>query len=154
MPGTTRASGKTEGSKLWYLLIFWGFHLFRSSAKSLKPSTTSFLKNCLKNSLTSLESLKLVAIWHYLVIALAVATALFLIYIFSRKNFSPVKNLSNEESQRESASNAESTCQPDQQLVPSVGLFSTNRAANVITRCMFTGSFAGSVDSGYRLTRS
>lgn len=35
-----------------------------------------------------LESLKLVAIWHYLVMALAVAAALFLIYLFQKKLFS------------------------------------------------------------------
>jgi RNA polymerase subunit RPABC4/transcription elongation factor Spt4 len=38
-----------------------------------------------------LESLKLVAIWHYLIIALAVAAALFLIYIFQKKLFSREK---------------------------------------------------------------
>jgi RNA polymerase subunit RPABC4/transcription elongation factor Spt4 len=38
-----------------------------------------------------LESLKLVAIWHYLVIAVAVAAALFLIYIFQKKLFSREK---------------------------------------------------------------
>lgn len=45
-------------------------------------------KRLLKNLIELLESLKLVAIWHYLVIALAVAAALFLIYIFQKKFFS------------------------------------------------------------------
>lgn len=45
-------------------------------------------KKLLKNLIDLLESLKLVAIWHYLVIALAVAAALFLIYIFQKKLFS------------------------------------------------------------------
>jgi len=38
-----------------------------------------------------LESLKLVAIWHYLVMALAVAAALFFIYLFQKKLFSREK---------------------------------------------------------------
>jgi len=45
-------------------------------------------KILLKKIIDLLESLKLVAIWHYLVIALAVAAALFLIYIFQKKLFS------------------------------------------------------------------
>ena len=45
-------------------------------------------KKLLKKIIDLLESLKLVAIWHYLVIALAVAVALFLIYIFQKKLFS------------------------------------------------------------------
>jgi len=45
----------------------------------------------LKKIIDLLESLKLVAIWHYLVIALAVAGALFLIYIFQKKLFSREK---------------------------------------------------------------
>ncbi len=45
-------------------------------------------KKLLKKLIDLLESLKLVAIWHYLVIALAVAVALFLIYIFQKKLFS------------------------------------------------------------------
>jgi hypothetical protein len=48
-------------------------------------------KKLLKKLIDLLESLKLVAIWHYLVIALAVATALFLIYIFQKKLFSREK---------------------------------------------------------------
>ena len=48
-------------------------------------------KKLLKKVLELLESLKLVAIWHYLVIALAVAAALFLIYIFQKKLFSREK---------------------------------------------------------------
>jgi len=45
-------------------------------------------KKLLKRLIELLESLKLVAIWHYLVIAVAVAAALFLIYIFQKKLFS------------------------------------------------------------------
>lgn len=45
-------------------------------------------KILLKKIFDLLESLNLVAIWHYFVIALAVATALFLIYIFQKKLFS------------------------------------------------------------------
>ena len=45
----------------------------------------------MKKIIDLLESLKLVAIWHYLVIALAVAAALFLIYIFQKKLFSREK---------------------------------------------------------------
>jgi len=45
-------------------------------------------KILLKKIIDLLESLKLVAIWHYLFIALAVAAALFLIYIFQKKLFS------------------------------------------------------------------
>jgi hypothetical protein len=48
-------------------------------------------KILLKKIIDLLESLKLVAIWHYLVIALAVAASLFLIYIFQRKLFSREK---------------------------------------------------------------
>lgn len=48
-------------------------------------------KKLLKKLIDLLESLKLVAIWHYLVIALAVAAALFLIYIFQKKIFSREK---------------------------------------------------------------
>ncbi len=42
----------------------------------------------LRKLIDLLESFKLVAIWHYLVIALSVAAALFLIYIFQKKLFS------------------------------------------------------------------
>ncbi|MEW6521194.1 MAG: zinc ribbon domain-containing protein [Thermodesulfobacteriota bacterium] len=45
-------------------------------------------KKLLKRLIELLESLKLVAVWHYLVIAAAVALALFLIYIFQKKLFS------------------------------------------------------------------
>lgn len=45
-------------------------------------------KKLLKRLIELLESLKLVAIWHYLVIAVAVALALCLIYIFQKKLFS------------------------------------------------------------------
>lgn len=48
-------------------------------------------KKLLKKVIDLLESLKLVAIWHYFVIALAVAAALFLIYIFQKKLFSREK---------------------------------------------------------------
>lgn len=48
-------------------------------------------KILLKKIIDLLESLKLVAIWHYLVIALAVAAALFLIYVFQKKLFSREK---------------------------------------------------------------
>jgi hypothetical protein len=48
-------------------------------------------KKLLKKIIDLLESLKLVAIWHYLVISLAVAVALFLIYIFQKKLFSREK---------------------------------------------------------------
>ncbi len=50
-------------------------------------------KKLLKKIIDLLESLKLVAIWHYLVIAVAVAAALFLIYIFQKKLFSREKLL-------------------------------------------------------------
>ena len=50
-------------------------------------------KKLLKALIDLLESLKLVAIWHYLVIALAVAAAVFLIYIFQKKLFSREKLL-------------------------------------------------------------
>ena len=48
-------------------------------------------KKLLKKLIDLLESLKLVGIWYYLVIALAVAAALFLIYIFQKKLFSREK---------------------------------------------------------------
>ena len=48
-------------------------------------------KILLKKIIDLLESLKLVAIWHYLVIAFAVAAALLLIYIFQKKLFSQEK---------------------------------------------------------------
>lgn len=48
-------------------------------------------KKLLKKLMDLLESLKLVAVWHYLVIAAAVAAALFLIYIFQKKLFSREK---------------------------------------------------------------
>jgi RNA polymerase subunit RPABC4/transcription elongation factor Spt4 len=50
-------------------------------------------KKLLKQIIDLLESLKLVAIWHYLVIAAAVVAALFLIYIFQKKLFSREKLL-------------------------------------------------------------
>jgi RNA polymerase subunit RPABC4/transcription elongation factor Spt4 len=50
-------------------------------------------KRLLKAVIDLLQALKLVAIWHYLVIALAVAAALFLIYIFQKKLFSREKLL-------------------------------------------------------------
>jgi hypothetical protein len=50
-------------------------------------------KKLLKQLMDLLESLKLVAIWHYLVIALAVAAALFMIYLFQKKLFSREKLL-------------------------------------------------------------
>jgi len=45
-------------------------------------------KKLLKKLIDLLESMGLVAIWHYLVIAIAIAAALFLIYIFQKKLFS------------------------------------------------------------------
>ena len=48
-------------------------------------------KKLLKRLIDLLESLNLVAIWHYLVMALAIAAALFLIYIFQKKLFSREK---------------------------------------------------------------
>lgn len=48
-------------------------------------------KKLLKKIIDLLESLKLVAVWHYLVIALAVAAGLFAIYIFQKKLFSREK---------------------------------------------------------------
>lgn len=45
-------------------------------------------KKLLKKLIDLLESLKLVALWNYFVIAVAVAAALFLIYIFQKKLFS------------------------------------------------------------------
>lgn len=48
-------------------------------------------KKLLKSLIDLLVSLKLVAIWHYLVIALAVIAALVLIYIFQKKLFSREK---------------------------------------------------------------
>lgn len=50
-------------------------------------------KKLLRKLIELLESLKLVAIWHYLVIALAVAGALVLIYLFQKKLFSREKLL-------------------------------------------------------------
>ena len=48
-------------------------------------------KVLLKRIIELLESLKLVAIWYYLMIALAIGAALFLIYIFQKKLFSQEK---------------------------------------------------------------
>ena len=48
-------------------------------------------KTLLKKLIDLLVSLKLVALWHYLVIALSVAAALFLIYLFQKKLFSREK---------------------------------------------------------------
>jgi hypothetical protein len=48
-------------------------------------------KKLLKKLIDLLESLKLVAIWYYLVIAIAVAAALFVIYVFQKKLFSREK---------------------------------------------------------------
>jgi len=45
-------------------------------------------KKLLKKLVDLLESLKLVALWNYLIIAVAIAAALFLIYIFQKKIFS------------------------------------------------------------------
>jgi hypothetical protein len=48
-------------------------------------------KTLLKQIIDLLISLKLIAIWHYLVIALGIAAALFLIFIFQKKFFSREK---------------------------------------------------------------
>ncbi len=48
-------------------------------------------KILLKKLMDLLESLKLVALWNYFVIAVAIAVALFLIYIFQKKLFSREK---------------------------------------------------------------
>ena len=48
-------------------------------------------KKLLRKLIELLESLRLVALWHYLVIALAVGGALFFIYIFQKKLFSREK---------------------------------------------------------------
>ena len=45
-------------------------------------------KKLLKQLIDLLESLKLIAIWHYVIIALAVGAALFLIYLVQKKLFS------------------------------------------------------------------
>jgi hypothetical protein len=50
-------------------------------------------KKLLRKLIELLESFKLIAIWHYLMIALAVAAALFCIYIFQRIIFSREKLL-------------------------------------------------------------
>ncbi|MEX2164623.1 MAG: zinc ribbon domain-containing protein [Sulfuricaulis sp.] len=50
-------------------------------------------KKLLQRLIEFLESLKLVALWHYVVIALAIAAALALIYLFQRKLFSREKML-------------------------------------------------------------
>ena len=50
-------------------------------------------KKLLKKIIDLLESLNLVAIWYYLVIALGVAAALFVIYIFQKKLFAKAKLL-------------------------------------------------------------
>lgn len=50
-------------------------------------------RKLLKHLIELLESLKLVAIWHYLVIALAILAALALIYLFQKKLFSREKLL-------------------------------------------------------------
>lgn len=48
-------------------------------------------KKLLNKLIALLTSLKLVAVWHYLIIALAVAAALFMIYLFQKKLFSREK---------------------------------------------------------------
>lgn len=48
-------------------------------------------KKLIRKLIDLLESLRLVAIWHYLIIALAVAASLFFIYIFQKKLFSREK---------------------------------------------------------------
>lgn len=48
-------------------------------------------KRLLKNLIELLESLQLVALWHYLLMALAVLAALLLVYLFQRKLFSQEK---------------------------------------------------------------
>ena len=48
-------------------------------------------KIILKKVIELLESLRLVAIWHYLVIVIAIAAALLMIYVFQKKLFSPDK---------------------------------------------------------------
>lgn len=50
-------------------------------------------KTLLKEIIDLLISLKLIAIWHYLVISLGIAAALFLIFIFQKKFFSREKLL-------------------------------------------------------------
>ena len=72
-------------------------------------------KKLLKKLIDLLESLKLVAIWHYFVIALAVAAALFLIYIFQKKLFSREK-LIERRIAKDSARSAASTCLLDRSL--------------------------------------
>lgn len=48
-------------------------------------------KKLLYKLIALLTSFKLIAVWHYLIIALAIAAALFLIYIFQKKLFSHEK---------------------------------------------------------------
>jgi hypothetical protein len=50
-------------------------------------------RKLLRQIIELLESLKLVAIWHYLVIGTAIAAALALIYLFQKKLFSPERLL-------------------------------------------------------------
>jgi hypothetical protein len=50
-------------------------------------------KKLLRRIIDVLESFRLIAIWHYLVIALAVVAALFIIYLFQKKLFSREKLL-------------------------------------------------------------
>lgn len=50
-------------------------------------------KKLLQSLMALLKSMKLVAVWHYLIIALAIGAALFLIYIFQKKLFSREKLL-------------------------------------------------------------
>jgi hypothetical protein len=50
-------------------------------------------KKLLQKLIAVLESLKLVALWHYLMMALAIALGLWLIYLFQRKLFSREKIL-------------------------------------------------------------
>ena len=59
--------------------------------KTLETVYDIIPKKLLKRFIDLLESLKLVAIWHYLVITLAVVAALLLIYIFQKKLFSREK---------------------------------------------------------------
>jgi len=59
--------------------------------KTLETVYDIIPKKLLKRLIDLLESLKLVAIWHYLVMALAIVAALFLIYIFQKKLFSKEK---------------------------------------------------------------
>ena len=89
----TRSIGKNRGVQTLVSSHLLAVSFIPILCKIIETIYDILPKKLLKQIISMLESLKLVAIWHYLVIAIAVVAALFLIYLFQKKLFSREKLL-------------------------------------------------------------